>query len=215
MTSLTVAFVPSQRLLGDSLASGATSFTVGGQDVFGEALKFKFSADQAEFANCLLASRAPYVQQRPLFTLQCTEMRSHAGLQHLLEKLPPTLLQLELDLSAKKVSDVGLQRLSEKLPPTLQQLKLHLRNTEVSDAGLQRLSEKLPPTLQQLELHLCWNTEVSDTGLQRLSEKLPPTLQQLKLHLRNTKVSGAALQCLSEKLPPTVQLKVEAGRPVA
>ena len=214
MTSLTVAFVPSQRLLGDSLASGATSFNVDGQDVFGEALKFKFSADQAEFANCLLASRAPYVQQRPLFTLQCTEMRSHAGLQHLLEKLPPTLLQLELDLSAKKVSDVGLQRLSEKLPPTLQQLKLHLRNTEVSDAGLQRLSEKLPPTLQQLELDLS-ATKVSDAGLQRLSEKLPPTLQQLKLHLRNTKVSGAALQCLSEKLPPTVQLKVEAGRPVA
>ena len=55
LRSLTVAFVPSQCLLGDSLASGATSFTVDGQDVFGKTLKF--SAEQEAFATSIVALR--------------------------------------------------------------------------------------------------------------------------------------------------------------
>ena len=79
LRSLTVAFVPSQCLLGDSLASGATSFTVGGQDVFGKALEF--SAEQEAFATSIVALREH--GRRTIMTIPVIPSRHHIVDVHL------------------------------------------------------------------------------------------------------------------------------------
>ena len=57
-----------------------------------------------------------------------------------------------MDLSGTQVSDAALASL-EKMPPSLAQLSMNIERAQVSDAELASL-ERLPPSLAHLTIYL-------------------------------------------------------------
>ena len=67
-------------------------------------------------------------------------------MQDLVQSLPESLQQFDLNLCCTKVSDLG----KRMLPAHLTDLHLNLRLTEVNDSGVQGLMQLLPVSLMSL-----------------------------------------------------------------
>lgn len=111
-------------------------------------------------------------------------------LKAFIDDLPHDVSGLSLNINCA-VTDLGLQVLVEKLPSSLTELNLDLENwgdyfknhLGISDIGLQALAVKLPHVLTKFSLRLGPNSKITDVGLQALVVQLPRGLKNLSLHL--------------------------------